>query len=661
MDAAFDSVATHGVTEAPAGPCGAVSLDSDSRAADALRRHPCDARQVASLARSHAPLRRTLAALAGRLVAARGWERLGFARLSDYARERLGLSARQVYELARIDARLRELPRLESAFLRGRLSWSKARLVARVADAGDETRWIAYARRVPVAALEREVRAVDRGALESGALGACDEDGRPLYPRATVLIRCSRRVHGGLWRARLHTPRVAGEHLAPWQCMELVAAEVLSALPLEVSPEAEPERVRLTASPGGDPPRRAPLEAPDVCARDAPDDEEAAPGLPPPLRALLEDLETADPFEVDDRLRRVVALEQRLLADLAPGLARVAAGKLYRRLGHATLASYARDRLGMAPSTVRALLRLERASRACPALGRAWREGRLSWTQAHALVPVVVLDEARSWRAAWIEWAGRVTVRRLEEDVERALVKCERDPVAGTRTGGLPQEALGSTERQTCAQPTVAEQDAAGADARAGTDGREPEDMRFFFTAPRDFVRLFRALLCTVRRHLERQTGRLPTEGEAVGAMLDHAFTAWDLDEPGLPKAHRVFARDGWRCTAPGCTSYRNLHDHHVVFRSAGGSDELSNRTTLCAWHHLRGVHAGVVRCSGTAPDGLRFELGLRRGRAPLASYLGERVIPPAAAAGSAAPPPRPPHRPTHLPPCGSGRGTSPP
>ena len=79
-------------------------------------------------------------------------------------------------------------------------------------------------------------------------------------------------------------------------------------------------------------------------------------------------------------------------------------------------------------------------------------------------------------------------------------------------------------------------------------------------------------------------------------------------------REHRVFARDRWRCTVPGCTSYRNLHDHHVVFRSAGGDDELANRTTLCAYHHLRGVHAGRVRVLGTAPDRLRFELGLRPG-----------------------------------------------
>jgi hypothetical protein len=110
--------------------------------------------------------------------------------------------------------------------------------------------------------------------------------------------------------------------------------------------------------------------------------------------------------------------------------------------------------------------------------------------------------------------------------------------------------------------------------------------------------------------------------------MFDHAFESWGANAPRVRREHRVFERDGWRCTVPGCSSYRNLHDHHIAFRAAGGSDEPGNRTTLCAWHHLRGVHASRVHCSGTAPDGLAFELGLRAGQAPLLRFApGERLV----------------------------------
>jgi hypothetical protein len=150
---------------------------------------------------------------------------------------------------------------------------------------------------------------------------------------------------------------------------------------------------------------------------------------------------------------------------------------------------------------------------------------------------------------------------------------------------------------------------------------------RLFFTAPRDVARLFRAVLATLQRHLERASGRPSSQDEAFDAMLDHALESWGSHRP-LPKKYRVFARDGWRCTVPGCTGYRNLHDHHIVFRSLGGTDDLANRTTLCVWHHLRAIHAGLARCLGQAPGRLRFALGLRQGHPPLVSYAaGDFVL----------------------------------
>lgn len=43
--------------------------------------------------------------------------------------------------------------------------------------------------------------------------------------------------------------------------------------------------------------------------------------------------------------------------------------------------------------------------------------------------------------------------------------------------------------------------------------------------------------------------------------------------------------RDGYRCTAPGCTSTERLIADHIVSRRKGGSDTLANLRTLCAHH----------------------------------------------------------------------------
>ena len=101
-------------------------------------------------------------------------------------------------------------------------------------------------------------------------------------------------------------------------------------------------------------------------------------------------------------------------------------------------------------------------------------------------------------------------------------------------------------------------------------------------------------------------------------ALLEEVVAIWDArDAGGSGRASHdgsVYIRDGWRCTAPGCTSRRNLEDHHVVYRARGGGDDLSNRICLCRFHHQRGEHGGLALCRGVAPLGLVWRLG-RDGR----------------------------------------------
>ena len=94
-------------------------------------------------------------------------------------------------------------------------------------------------------------------------------------------------------------------------------------------------------------------------------------------------------------------------------------------------------------------------------------------------------------------------------------------------------------------------------------------------------------------------------------ALIEDFVATWDPDEraddvPDDP----VLVRDGWRCVAPGCSSRRNLEVHHVLYRSRGGGDEEWNRVCLCRFHHQRGEHGGLARCTGRAPLGLTWRLG---------------------------------------------------
>jgi hypothetical protein len=120
-------------------------------------------------------------------------------------------------------------------------------------------------------------------------------------------------------------------------------------------------------------------------------------------------------------------------------------------------------------------------------------------------------------------------------------------------------------------------------------------------------------VLATVQRRLERIRGRPCRPSDALEAMLDHALATW-RPKKRTRRDYLVFERYGWRCTAPGCSSYRNLHRHHIVFRSHQGSNVFSYLTAMCAWHHQRGVHGHVLRCTGVAPDGCASSWGCAPG-----------------------------------------------
>ena len=209
--------------------------------------------------------------------------------------------------------------------------------------------------------------------------------------------------------------------------------------------------------------------------------------------------------------------------------------------------------------------------------------------QAELIARLVGRSEAsQDHLVRWVAFAPTVSVRRLEELVSAAGL-CEEpvgpEAVSGDRAEPDPRSA---GERQTCAHPTQGE----AREARIGLR----------VSAPSEVIGLFQQTLAYLR----------------LLAIRDRHTSA----------RHRIHERDEWRCTVPGCTSQRNLQRHHIVFRSAGGGHGAGNQTTLCAFHHLRGVHAGRVRITGEAPHGLTFELGVRATRAPLVRYAsGDRVM----------------------------------
>ena len=525
-------------------------------------------RLLRRLARQEALCRGVLGRLAQYFLAKRAHQRLGFVRLDDFARERLGLSGRELQELARVAQRLQALPTLARAFAQGTLSWSHLRLLVSVATPDTEAAWLARARGESVRALEAAIAAA-RGVPP-------DPDERALDGEAPARfhLRCPRRVRR-LWRhAAELASRMSGARLPAWRAAEAIAAEGLASEAADAVADTAP---------------RSPTR-PDAAAPLPPDLWEAvAEALPEPVERLTLLADTADPFQLDARLRAAVRALQRIDFQTGRLLRLVAQLRLHRAFGLHAFPDYVRERLGCSCRKARALLALDRRLAELPALAAAYRDGMLSLARALVLLPVVHPDT----EAAWVERAHQVTIRRLGDLVEWALeVEEPGHPIAPPPAEG----ALVLPPVQMCSR---------GADAEVR------------FAGPASVVALLRT---AIRAFTPR--GAPPWQG--FERLLLHVIAEWER----RPR-HRdpIFERDGWRCAVPACTARSSLHDHHVLYRSRGGDNARNNRVAICAAHHLNGIHRFRIRVTGVAPHDLTWTIGIRRGRPPLMVTHGDRYL----------------------------------
>ena len=401
--------------------------------------------------RTEAASRHELGIVARELLRGHAYRRLGFVRLSDYARERLGVSARTVHAAAWVATRLDALPIVAAAFDRSELSWAQVRAVCAVARqrrsgtmAGPCARF--HRRR---ARTSRERACVDTARTAADP----DHDDGTIdgEPAIRLRIACPARVRA-LWRRALElASRAAGEPLAAWRAAEIIAAEAFSGRPAGVSIvdravlacmrlARRAATIRLgdsardgvavdatatfcaTASPRR--PTAAPTKAcPEpttVATADAPRCQRVrAPGYRAATRTR------PDPFALDARL--VAAM--RAIRTSEPRIGRllriVVDQHVYRAHGFTSLADYVRERLGISVRKAWALLKVERSTRRADDFARAYDEGAISWVRALTLLPVVDRQNA----AAWIARADAVTVRRLADEVNWVL---EARDVCGT-------------------------------------------------------------------------------------------------------------------------------------------------------------------------------------------------------------------------------------
>lgn len=602
----------------------------------------------------------------------RGWCAFGYARLEDHARERFGRTGRWFRDLAALGRAVERLPRLGAALSGGDggrpIGRVAAVAVGRVATGESVEAWIAHARRHTVREVKAAVAAARRAGAsrpDEGVASAAGDGSEPCRDalddsadeRCLVTMLLPRAVLAAFEETLALHRAVCGHEASVTSFVEALVAEAQAG-----SPPADVQAAALHRAPGVESVEAALARASrlwaDLPERGAPQDAAVAVGEPVradgpacsaalAASARLRELELVSPdataAELDRRIRALIDLEDELERHLGRVLGAVGAHAGWRRLLFAGAGHYAEQRLGLGRTALRMRVRLDRALRRLPLLREAYDGGRLGMEAASTVVRALGDGPVEgNVERAWVERACEATVKRLRDEL-RALVRARafadsRRPLPLTdeqwhrSVGHRPGELRARVHE--LAGIVVPDDDDDPAAPHAGASDvflrlRLPDDLAADFLASVESARRTRALEAdAVAWDVPWPDASAPASLRAartfsvrcrrspawVGllALLEDYVDTWDRPEAGPRRpADEVYSRDGWRCSAPGCTSRRNLEDHHVLYRSRGGdAEDPGNRTCLCRFHHARGEHGGLARVRGVAPLQLVWRLG---------------------------------------------------
>ncbi len=598
------------------------------------------------------PLARAARAFAG----VRGWVPFGFARLSDFSKERLGRSSRWVRDLAALDAAFEVLPGLREAVTGedggrplGRVS---GLVVGRVATEASARAWIEEARRSTVRELveaAREARAAGsarppgpaQGSNGERAIGASTgdppEEEPEEGPEERVLVSLLVPEH-----VRVAFDEVLDLHRA----VEGTEATVTSFVEALVA-----ERLATSGPPDVDPVSLRTVVAQEVAERAlarstrrwshldwsaaAREALATTSAVLDRARSLEERAGEGGPRELAEQLREGVALEDEVERSLGSLLAEMAEMGAWARLRFAGVGHYGEERLGLGRRTAEGRAALARALRRLPRLREAYRDGRVGLEAAALVVRAFGrLPVEHGIEAAWVARAEEVTIKRLRDEVRALARRACLGPRSEAMGPDRDDEWYGSLERR-----AGTARDRVGVLGRAAAAGPSADvflRLRLHGEVARDFLASIEAARLERVRRSEEVPWWEPWPGEATApgsllaarafstrcrrapgwvgllALVEQYVETWD-DPRGHPKREGdpVYVRAGWRCEAPACTSRRNLEDHHIVYRSRGGEiRDLGNRLCLCRFHHRLGEHGDLAACRGEAPLGVLWRLG---------------------------------------------------
>ncbi len=503
---------------------------------------------------------------------------LGFSSIEAYALERCERSQSWTQKARGLARRLEGLPALAEALISGSLSWSMAAVLATVASPDDAEFWLAEASRRTV----REMKAL---VLEKRGVA---EEGEPEAELRTLTLTVPREDAWCFEQAKL-LGRQLGERTNADFVLGLVA-ESTSTLCSELPSSG----IELTADDAMAPQRawqrelaRMRTEAEERCEAHFRRSPEPRPHVEPLLWP-------EQPEAVDRQLRE---LSRELVGrEVAFGRALDAffAADGWRRLGYATAAQYARERLGTSLSSIKAKRRLVKRLGQLRFLADAVDRGELGYEAARLVAEVATGTTVE----AWVTRATQRTLRHLREEIDSAELLARWSE----STAVLPPSDA-EVRRVEALERAVVTGQISAPPALPKMAGAPSATVTLHLRVSADTARDFRCWEAIYLRH----------RGSALRATTFLRFACelfldtWRPRGSDVEYAH-IYERDRHRCQSP-CCGRRDVTPHHLRFRSHGGDDSDENLTSLCTWCHLEGIHRGQISATPPASN-IRWTFG---------------------------------------------------
>jgi hypothetical protein len=326
-----------------------------------------------------------------------------------------------------------------------------------------------------------------------------------------------------------------------------------------------------------------------------------------------------------DRLDRAHASFSSARAELLAAVFELIEAKAWHGDGASDPASWLSARLQISGRSARELVREAEAMTKRPALAAALASGSISTDQSKALT--VLCREGTDDDALWLESLPFWSLSELEREARKQTARDLERKDGGTylRMQHTADERFLKGEFQLYPED--------GAVLIAAIDARVASG-----TPLRDYDAASAVALVDLAKGGAGSQAQRPvvlaedgvgalSSGGFVGAetverlSCDAAIQAAGVTRAAIPAATRrkVEARDGGRCTFPGCEHDVFLDCHHIVHRAKGGSNDASNLQLLC-WKHHALIHEGGWslrgeagrRCTWVRPDGTLFQSRIR-------------------------------------------------